>query len=104
MASSFFTGVTGLHSHQRWLDVLAENLGNLNTTGYKAQRLLFSDILNHKIRAAGVPAEMISATNPVELGMGVRIAALDNVMQQGSMRATGNPFDLGIEGKGFFCG
>ena len=102
MASSFFTGVTGLHSHQRWLDVLAENLGNLNTTGYKAQRLLFSDILNHKIRAAGVPAEMISATNPAELGIGVRVAALDNVMQQGTMRATGNPFDMGIEGKGFF--
>jgi flagellar hook protein FlgE len=102
MASSFFTGVTGLHSHQRWLDVLAENLGNLNTTGYKAQRLLFSDILNHTIRAAGVPVGMMSATNPAELGMGVRVSALDNVMQQGPMRSTGNSFDVAIEGKGFF--
>ena len=102
MASSFFTGVTGLHSHQRWLDVLAENLGNLNTTGYKAQRMLFSDILSQTIRAGGVPAEMVSATNPVELGIGVRVAAVDNVMQQGSLSSTGNPFDTAIDGKGFF--
>jgi flagellar hook protein FlgE len=103
MANSLLTGVTGLRTHQQMLDVVGNNLANVNTPGYKTQRARFSDLLYQTIsEATSSLSGNVSGTNPVQVGLGTRTIAVDNLQQQGSVEATGNPLDLAIQGNGFF--
>jgi len=102
MGGALFSGVSGLRAHQQMLDVAGNNLANVNTTAFKASRLSFSDLLSQTLRDAGQPTQQVGGTNPVQVGSGVQVAAIDRNMGQGSLDNTGQPLDMAIEGSGFF--
>ncbi len=103
MANSLFTGVTGLRVHQQMLDVVGNNLANSNTTGFKGQRVRFADLVYQTVnQATNSTSSEIGGTNPVQVGLGARVAATDANLQQGSLEATGRDLDLAMQGDGFF--
>jgi flagellar basal-body rod protein FlgG len=104
MIRSLYTAATGMEAQQTRMDVTANNLANANTTGFKKARAEFEDLLSTVQRLPGAadpssPGE----PSPLEVGMGVRIAATVRSMTQGEPVATNNPLDVAIEGAGFFA-
>ena len=103
MPNSLNTGVSGLLAHQRQLDMVANNLANINTTAYKAQRIVFSDLLYESLApATNGNGVSIGGTNPIEVGSGVRTAQIGRNFDQGSFNSTGQPLDFALQGDGFF--
>ena len=103
MSQTLLTGASGLLSHQRKLDVVANNLANVNTFGYKSQRILFSDLIYSTIQpATSGTANQFGGTNPRQAGFGVGIAQTSRNHGQGVLNPTGNAFDFAIQGSGFF--
>jgi len=85
------------------IDTIANNLANVNTTGFKQMRADFEDLLYQTQRLAGTPAtEVTVVPTGVQVGHGVRPAATQKIFTQGALQATGNTADMAIEGEGFF--
>jgi len=103
MGASLLSGVSGLRSHQRLLDVVANNLANINTPGYKSARVEFSDLFSQTLDTGGASTTTLGGRNPVQLGMGVKTAGIETNFEQGTLSATGRIFDLAVEGEGFFA-
>ncbi len=95
---------TGMNAQQNNLEVIANNIANINTTGFKRARAEFSDLLYQTERAAGVPNRANQAVVPegVIIGLGVKTAAVRNLHLQGSLVSTGNSFDMALIGRGWF--
>ncbi len=95
---------TGMDAQQTNLEVIANNIANINTTAFKRARAEFTDLLYQTERMPGVPNR--GGENPipegVQIGLGVRTAAVRNLHQQGALTQTGNRFDLGLDGRGWF--
>ncbi len=103
MLRALYTAATGMQAQQMNIDTIANNIANVNTTGFKQGRAEFQDLLYQNIRPAGT-ASSTSTTFPVglQLGLGTKPVATDRIYTQGDFRQTGNSLDLVIEGKGFF--
>jgi flagellar basal-body rod protein FlgG len=95
---------TGMNAQQTNLEVIANNIANINTTGYKRARAEFSDLLYQVDRTQGVPNRGNGSLVPegVSIGLGVKTTAVRNVHVQGGLTSTGNSFDLALTGKGWF--
>ncbi|ANH02856.1 MULTISPECIES: flagellar basal-body rod protein FlgG [Shinella] len=95
---------TGMNAQQTNLEVIANNIANINTTGFKRARAEFSDLLYQTERAAGVPNRANQAVVPegAIIGLGVKTAAIRNLHLQGGLTSTGNSFDLALIGRGWF--
>jgi flagellar hook protein FlgE len=103
MSNALITGVSGLNSHQRMLEVIGNNLANLNTTGYKTRRTLFADLLYETIRSgAGSSGGNIGSVDPAQVGSGSRVARIDLQFSQGNLETTGGQLDFAMQGNGFF--
>ncbi|MBI2431655.1 MAG: flagellar hook protein FlgE [Candidatus Hydrogenedentes bacterium] len=102
MGTALFTGVTGLQVHQRRLDVVASNIANVNTIGYRGSRVLFQDLFSQTLQGGSAPVGAFGGTNPQQVGLGVQIASIDVNHSQGSLVSTGISSDLAIQGNGFF--
>jgi flagellar hook protein FlgE len=102
MSDAILSGVSGLLAHQTMLDVAGDNLANVNTYGYKASRVTFSELLAQTMREATQPTATVGGTNPEQVGGGVRVASIDRNMSQGNMVSTGQPLDMAIQGNGYF--
>lgn len=102
MGSALFTGVTALQVNQRTLDVIAANIANVNTTGYRGSRVLFQDLFSQTLSGPKQPTARFGGVNPQQVGLGVRIASIDVNHTQGSLFTTGIASDLAIQGNGFF--
>ncbi len=102
MGTAIYTGVTGLIAHQRRLDVIASNIANVNTVGYRGSRCLFQDLFSQTVEGGRAPVGNFGGSNPVQIGLGVRIASIDVNYSQGSLITTGVSSDLAIQGSGFF--
>ncbi|MGR3174480.1 MAG: flagellar basal-body rod protein FlgG [Candidatus Scalindua sp.] len=103
MMKALYTSATGMKAHQFLLDVIANNLANINTTGYKRVQVSFQDLLYDKFVAAGSEtAQGIETPTGLQVGSGVRIVATNKVFTQGVQENTGRTLDLAIQGKGFF--
>ncbi len=102
MMRAMYAAISGLEVHQTMLDVTANNLANVDTIGYKGQRTTFVDELSELLRAGVAPNAVNGGTNPLQVGLGVQLGSIDNMMTAGSMQSTGNPLDLAIQGDGFF--
>jgi flagellar hook protein FlgE len=101
MMSGMYAAISGLDAHQTMLDVTANNLANVDTVGYKAQSTEFSDELSQLV-ASGTAANGFSAgTNPLQVGLGVQVGSIDNVMTAGGVETTGNATDVAIQGNGW---
>lgn len=95
---------TGMNAQQTNLEVIANNIANINTTGFKRARAEFSDLLYQVDRMQGVPNRANSSVVPegVSVGLGVKTAAVRNLHVQGGLTSTGNKFDLALTGNGWF--
>ncbi len=103
MQRALFTAATGMRAQQLNVDVIANNLANVNTTGYKRSRADFEDLLYQVIKAPGTEAAAgIETPSGIQIGLGVKPAAIQKNFSQGIFKSTENPLDLVIEGKGFF--
>ena len=102
MIDSIYTGITGVKSHQARIDVIANNVANINTTGYKSGRVAFSDVMSQTLSEGTAARGQIAATNPKQTGLGVQVASIDTVQRQGTLQTTGIETDLAIEGDGMF--
>ncbi len=103
MIRSLWTAATGMEAQQLNMDVIANNLANVNTTGFKKSRVDFQDLLYQTMRAAGAAeTEGTMVPTGIQVGLGVRPGAVQKVHTQGDMQATGNQLDVVIEGDGFF--
>lgn len=99
---AMLTGVSGLKAHQTRLDVVAANIANVNTIGYRSSRALFQDLFSQTLRGSSAPQGDFGGTNALQVGLGVRIASIDTKFDQGSLITTGVASDLAIQGNGFF--
>lgn len=102
MASSLFTALSGLKSHEGWLTVIGNNIANASTPGFKSSRATFSDLFSQTIRFASLPSAGLGGRNPVQIGGGVQLADIGRDFQQGAINSTGGTFDLALNGRGFF--
>lgn len=95
---------TGMSAQQTNVEVIANNLANVNTTGFKRGKAEFSDLLYEAARAQGVSSRGSSNDIPegAQLGLGVKLAAVRSLQTQGSLTQTGNQFDLAVQGRGWF--
>lgn len=95
---------TGMSAQQTNLEVIANNVANINTTGFKRSRAEFADLLYQTDRAQGVPNRggELPVPEGTRIGLGVRTIAVRQLHQQGSLQGTGNPLDLAINGRGWF--
>jgi flagellar hook protein FlgE len=84
------------------MDVIGNNISNINTTGFKRNRVNFQDILYQQLNGASRPTEDLGGINPKEVGLGMSIAAIDTIHIQGALQTTGVQTDLAIIGNGFF--
>ncbi|MDR2434310.1 MAG: flagellar hook protein FlgE [Treponema sp.] len=102
MMRSLFSGVSGLQNHQTRMDVIGNNIANINTTGFKRNRVNFQDILYQQLQGAARPTDELGGVNPKEVGLGMSVASIDTIHIQGSLQTTGVGTDLAISGTGFF--
>jgi flagellar hook protein FlgE len=103
MMRSLYAAISGLRVHQQLLDVTANNIANVNTIGYKSARATFKDALTQTLKGAAAPVSGgLGGANPVQIGLGVQLGSIDNVITQGAIQTTGGPYDLAIQGKGWF--
>lgn len=103
MLRSLTTAATGMIAQQNNLDIVANNVANVNTTGFKKSRTEFQDLLANAVKTPG--AMMNQGTfQPVgiEIGLGVKTAATTRVFTSGVLQNTDDPYNLAIEGQGFF--
>ncbi len=103
MVRSLWTAASGMTGQQFNIDTIANNLSNVNTTGFKKNRADFEDLIYQTKKLAGTPAtEATLVPTGVQVGHGVKVAATQKIFTQGSLQNTGNVSDLAVEGEGFF--
>ncbi len=102
LSQSLYTGFTGLVTHQKSMDNISNNLANINTAGFKKNEFMFDTLWKQAITGAMPGEGARSTTNPKNVGLGVTTGAILPSFQQGPSEQTGNPFDLTINGNGFF--
>jgi flagellar hook protein FlgE len=102
MLRSLFAGISGLRVNQTMLDVTGNNIANANTTGFKSSTTVFSDTLSQMLTAASGGNAERGGTNPIQIGLGVQLAATMANFGQGSAQLTGRPTDVMLQGDGFF--
>ncbi len=103
MIKAMRTAAAGMSSQQMNVDVIANNLANVNTTGFKKSSIEFQDVLYQRLRAAGSESAAGSIVPiDLEVGYGTRPVATQRSFTMGQLQMTGNPLDFAIEGNGFF--
>ncbi len=104
MMRSLYSGISGLKIHQTKMDVIANNISNVNTIGFKSSRVTFSDFFSQSVSGASGANEQSGrgGTNPMQIGLGANVASIDINMNNGMGQRTDNNFDLMIDGAGFF--
>lgn len=100
--TAFFTGLQGLNVHSRRLDIIGNNIANVNTTSFKASRMMFENAFSRDIKLGSEPDANTGGTNPLQIGLGVQIGSVQRDFRTGSINATGDPRDMAIDGEGFF--
>jgi flagellar basal-body rod protein FlgG len=95
---------TGMVAQQQNVEVVSNNLANMNTTGYLRRRTEFHDLLYQNLRRVGSTSTDTGTVVPtgVQIGLGVKLAGVYRIHAQGNLSSTDNPFDLAIQGRGFF--
>jgi len=103
MIRSLWIAKTGLDAQQTQLDVIANNLANVSTNGFKRARAVFEDLLYQTMRPAGAQSsQQTQVPTGLQIGTGVRPVTTARIQTQGNLQQTGNSLDLAINGPGFF--
>lgn len=98
------TAASGMAAQQLNVEVISNNIANMNTVGFKKQRAEFQDLLYQNVERMGAQSSSAGTVVPtgIQIGAGVKAGAVYRVTEQGTPQATGNPYDMAIDGKGFF--
>lgn len=103
MNQALWAAKTGLDAQQTRMAVVANNLANVNTMGFKQSRAVFEDLLYQNVRqSGGQSSQDTQLPSGMNLGTGVRVVATEKLFTQGSLLQTGNSMDVAINGRGFF--
>jgi flagellar basal-body rod protein FlgG len=103
MIRSLWTAASGMSAQKMNMDVIANNLANVNTSGFKKSRADFEDLLYQNLKSPGADTSSGGEIpTGVQIGMGTRYTSVQKMFTQGDFSQTSNPLDLAIEGKGFF--
>ena len=103
MIRSLWISKTGLDAQQTQMDVIANNLANVSTAGFKRSRAVFEDLLYQTLRQPGAQSsQQTQLPSGLQLGTGVRPVATERIFTQGNLQQTGHSKDLAINGEGFF--
>lgn len=107
MMRSLYSAISGLRNHQVKMDVIGNNIANVNTTGFKRSRVSFGTMLSQTLKGASEPdvtntPAKFGGTNAAQVGLGVMLGSIDQIMTQGSAQSTGKDTDLMIQDAGFF--
>jgi flagellar hook protein FlgE len=102
MMRSLFSAVSGIQNHQTWMDIIGNNIANVNTIGFKGSRASFAEMLAQTLHPATGPSGNFGGSNPIQVGLGMKLMAVDTQFNQGTFESTGNYTDLAIQGDGFF--
>ncbi len=103
MIRSLFTAASGMQAQQKSIDVIANNLANVNTAGFKRSRADFQDLIYQNLKTTGSPAtNTTQVPTGIQIGLGSRLAAVTKIFTSGDFTQTGNELDMAIEGGGFF--
>lgn len=103
MITALFSAATGMDAQETNINVTANNLANVNTTGFKRSRANFQDLLYRSARVVGSSAsENTEVPTGIQVGLGTRVAAVEKVHSVGDFEKTGSDLDVAIEGDGFF--
>lgn len=103
MIRALYSAATGMNAQETNIDVISNNLANVNTTGFKKSRADFQDLIYQYVQEPGSPSSQ-TTTKPsgIQVGLGVKTAAVQKIFTQGDLTSTGNQLDIAIEGDGFF--
>ena len=103
MIRSLWISKTGLDAQQTQMDVIANNLANVGTNGFKRSRAVFEDLLYQTLRQPGAQSsQQTQLPSGLQLGTGVRPVTTERIFTQGNLQQTGNSKDVAIQGQGFF--
>lgn len=102
MMRSLWTAASGMKSQQLYVDSIANNLANVNTTGYKKEGMEFKSLFYETLRQSGINEDGTGSPVSLQVGHGVRAVANVKNFSQGSIDTTNNPLDFSIDGNGFF--
>ena len=103
MMKSLFTSATGMQAHQTLVDVTANNLANVDTTGFKRSQVEFQDLLYQTVRSAGTLGALgAEIPTGIQIGSGVRTSGISKIFSPGVFDNTQNQLDVAIQGEGFF--
>lgn len=103
MSQSLYTSMGGIAAAQTNLNVISNNIANLNTTAFKTSSVNFSDVFSRTISSGSVATSSSGGTNPIQIGVGVKVSAVSKDFTSGSWIATGKNTDLMIQGSGLFA-
>ena len=103
MLKSLYTSATGMKAQQTFVDTISNNLANVNTTGFKRNTVNFQDLLYVTLKQPGID-KVNGRPSPIglQLGSGCHLVGTPKIHSQGNLKATKNPMDIAIQGKGFF--
>jgi flagellar basal-body rod protein FlgG len=103
MIRSLWTAASGMQGQQKSIDVVANNLANVNTTGFKRSRADFQDLIYQNLKTTGSPAtNTTQVPTGIQIGLGSRLAAVTKIFTAGDLTQTSNELDVAIQGGGFF--
>ncbi len=103
MIRSLWIAKTGMDAQQTQMDVIANNLANVSTTGFKGSRAVFEDLIYQTLRQPGAQSsQQTQIPSGLQIGTGVRLVATERLQTQGNLTQTSNNFDVAIQGGGFF--
>lgn len=102
LLNSFNSGVAGIKTFSKSLEVIGDNIANVNSTGFKGSRVTNQDSFSETLKYSSAGANDAGGTNAMQVGSGASVAAISQKFTQGALTTTGGSTDLGISGKGFF--
>ena len=102
MIRALYTAASGMSAQQANLDTVANNLANSATSGFRARKMQFEDMIYQNMVMPGSAASTSTTSAGLQIGLGTKSTASEVIMTQGDFKQTGNPIDLAIQGSGFF--
>ena len=99
---SMYSGVSGLKAHQLKMDIIGNNIANVNTVGFKGQRVTFQEVFSQTIKGASSAQAGKGGTNAQQVGLGISLSAIDTFHIRGAVQRTDSVTDLAVNGDGFF--
>lgn len=102
MVRALYSAVSGMRSDQTFMDVVGNNIANVNTNGYKTERVSFEDLISQTLQPGTAPNGQYGGADPSQVGLGVQVGGMTTMTAAGSLVQTQSPTDLAIQGDGYF--